>query len=219
MENSNLTDALLHPTPDRLEAFVEGTLSDGDRAVIESHLLGCSRCESEVEEWQALFAMLSDLPSFAPAPGFADRVMAGVQLEKPWYARVAAAVTRVLPRTTRGWVVVGTFLTIPGVAIFAVAAWLLAMPAVTRAGILLTLQEQAGAALTSVATSVGSFLLKSEASLWLGKAVQAAFEPGAIEFGGVCAAFAVGTVMSGYVLYRNLIKSSTRGTRYVSYSF
>ena len=210
----------MHPTPDRLEALAEGSLSEGDRAVIESHLLGCARCQSEVEEWQALFAVLAELPTFSPAAGFAERVMSQVQLHKPWYARAASAIARVLPKSTRGWALVGGILSLPGVAIFALVGWLLAQPPVNRMALLVSLQEQALALGASALRSAGSFVLTNEATLWLANGVQALISPTATQLGAGLAAFAVITIISGWVLYRNLlVQTPIRESRYVSYSF
>src|SRR5690606_39557442 len=46
------------------------SLSEADRAVLESHLITCSRCQMEVEEWRALFGLLASLPQIEPAADF-----------------------------------------------------------------------------------------------------------------------------------------------------
>jgi anti-sigma factor RsiW len=49
---------LQHLQGDELQTFVEGGVQEGDRAMIESHLVACLRCRSEVEEWRSLFTAL-----------------------------------------------------------------------------------------------------------------------------------------------------------------
>src|SRR5690606_15160866 len=104
---------MLHPTPERLESYVEGALDDAERAVIESHLVTCARCQAEADEWKAVFAALSSLPRFAPSPGFADRVMAGVQVRQPWTVRVMDLLRRLVPSGTTGWLLATALLALP----------------------------------------------------------------------------------------------------------
>ena len=68
--------------------------------------MGCPRCETEVEEWRALFVTLSGLASFEPSPGFADAVMARVAVRSAWAERLAAVTQWVTPRTTAAWALV-----------------------------------------------------------------------------------------------------------------
>ena len=74
-----MNERMLHPTTEILEAFAEGGLDAADGAVVQSHLLGCHRCDSVVEEWRSVFYSLAQLPRLAPSRGFAERVMAHVR--------------------------------------------------------------------------------------------------------------------------------------------
>ena len=98
-----MSEPILHPPPDRLQAYVEGSLDEADRAVLDSHLLVCPNCHGEIEQWRTLFATLATLPQFSPALGFVERVMAGVHVRQPWAARVAEFLRRLVPNTTAGW--------------------------------------------------------------------------------------------------------------------
>ena len=146
--------------------------------------------------------------------------MSQVQLHKPWHARAAAAIAQVMPKSTRGWAMIGGVLSLPGVAIFALVGWLLSQPAVSRMAILVSLQEQALAYGASALRTIGGFLLTNNVTLWLAKGVQALISPTATEIGAGLAAFGVITIISGWVLYRNLlVQTPIRESRYVSFSF
>jgi len=72
-----------HPSAERMQAFLEGDLPHGERGPLEEHLAGCARCSTELEAWRALFADLSGLTAPTPRSGFADRVMAHVEVPAP----------------------------------------------------------------------------------------------------------------------------------------
>src|SRR5690606_11403125 len=119
------------------------SLSEADRAVLESHLITCSRCQMEVEEWRALFGLLASLPQIEPAADFADRVMSRVRVRRPWTVRVAALITRLLPGTTTGWAVLTSLLALPVVIIGSVFAWIVSHPGVTPSMLLLFMRDRA----------------------------------------------------------------------------
>lgn len=81
-----------HLSAERLQAFLDGLLSEGERNGVEEHLASCARCTAELDGWRTLFEGLEDLPTLAPQSGFADRVMTGVHAPEPlsWAARVRA---------------------------------------------------------------------------------------------------------------------------------
>lgn len=65
-----------HPTTDRLNARLEGTLSARERADFDSHLAKCPACRRRLSEHASLFAGLRRLDAQAPreAPGAVERV-------------------------------------------------------------------------------------------------------------------------------------------------
>jgi len=67
-----------HFTADDLDAFHSASLSVEAR----EHLEECAECRALVEQDRALIHELSRLPSFQPAPGFADRVLAQMEPRK-----------------------------------------------------------------------------------------------------------------------------------------
>jgi len=79
-----------HLSAEQLQALLEGDFPNGDLARAEEHLVGCARCSAELEAWSVLFEDLGGLPSPTPNEGFAERVMAGVQM--PEVSHVASGV-------------------------------------------------------------------------------------------------------------------------------
>lgn len=199
---------------------MEGALADAERAVLESHLLGCTRCQAEVEEWQALFSVLSELPQLSPSPGFADRVMAGVKLPEPWYVRATARVERWLPKTTRGWALVTAILSLPVLTFGALGLWLVSQPYLSVSMLLAFIQVRGAELMRAVGGRAAEAILTSEATLWLTRQVEAVGTAVTVEqIGALAALLAALTAVSAWVLYRNLFQTSTRETHYVSYSF
>lgn len=209
---------MLHPAPDQLEAYVEGSLGAADRAVLESHLTTCARCASEVEEWRAIFAALSSLPRLEPTPGFADRVMAGVQIRLSWMDRVVALLRKLVPTTTMGWVVVTLLLALPVIATGGATAWLLSRPWITSQGLWLFLRERAVDGVYSLAGRAGLALLESDTAVRVVEWTRTILEnTGTREIGAIAAICATLIVVSAWVLYQNLFRTSTRGKPHATY--
>jgi anti-sigma factor RsiW len=220
-----MNDPILHPASDRLQAFVEGILDAADSAIVESHLQGCTACQSDAEQWRSLFSVLATLPQYAPAPNFAARVMAHVKLPDPWYVRAAARVTAELqlyvPKTTRGWAVATACLGLPVLVFSALAAWLLSKPYMTPQGVLAFAADRIESFATSNASGMYANLLQSNAALYLARGLESLSNAGLGATGAVLAAFTLGVGVSIWYLYQTLIRTSTtRGNRdYVSYCF
>ncbi|HEX6938491.1 MAG TPA: zf-HC2 domain-containing protein [Longimicrobiales bacterium] len=204
-------DGMLHLTPERLEAFAEGVLDDADRAVVESHLVMCARCQAEADEWKALFAALSSLPRIEPSPGFADRVMAGVHVRQPWAARVMDLLRRLVPTGMTGWLLATALLALPVLATGGVLMWLLSRPTITPAGLWLFVRERTTDGLLSLAGRAGSAVLESSTAHWLWESAQRlVIGVGAAQLGAAAAMFAMMTALALWILYENLFRTSTR---------
>lgn len=211
---------MLHPASDRLEAYVEDSLDGSDRAVLESHLVSCIRCQSEVDELRALFAALGALPRLAPTPGFADRIMAGVQIRQPWTLRVAAWLRRWVPSGTTGWALVTAILSLPVLGAGGVTAWLLSQPRFTMHGLWMLVRDRTADAAMSLAARAGTAVIESNIALRLwewASALPAGFGLG--ELGAAAALVATVTAGSAWILYQNLFRSSTREKTYGTYCF
>ncbi len=211
---------MMHPTDQRLEAFCEGTLPDRERPGLESHLVGCPRCQSEVDDWRALFTALASLPHLAPAPGFASRVMAHVRIPRPWHEQAGALVRRLVPRTTPGWAFAVAILAIPALLATSLAFWLLSRDYLSAAGLW-------AFALDSFLATVGQWLaaavglvLQTDIMAWVVRSATAFLDAAGLRgLGTVAAGAALLTLLSVWVLYRNLVRTPTRGSSYVTYSF
>ncbi len=207
-----------HPTSERLEAFVEGTLDGADRAIVASHLLACPRCESEVEEWRSLFAMLRSLPRRAPAPGFADRVMVHVRIPQPWHARASGLLSRFVPRTTGGWAVAAMLLAIPILTGASFMAWLLSKSYITASGLWVFATDQFTNLASRAARGVFTGFLETDAAGVIARGIAAAQNAGVRGVGVVAIGTAALTLVSIWVLYRYLIRPTSGDANHVTFS-
>lgn len=72
-----------HLSAERIQALLDGVLSQDERAGVEAHLRSCPRCAGELDGWRALFDGIRDLPVLVPGRGFSDRVISGVTIHEP----------------------------------------------------------------------------------------------------------------------------------------
>lgn len=220
----------LHPEEEQLEAYAEGTLDGGDRAVVESHVFACADCQGAIEEWRALFAALEGLPQLAPSAGFQDRVMARVQVgsrAQAWHtqalaqARAAAhSVGHWLPQTTRGWALATAMLGLPAILGTALVAWLLSRDYVSAPALWIAARDTVDQGAQRLGEAFVQSLLQTDVVAWLvantGEFLAVAGMRG---LGAIIAVAGATTMLSIYVLYRNLFRTPTRESHYVTYSF
>lgn len=129
-----MTDATGHLPYWTLEQLADDGLSHRERSLAEAHLRQCGACQAELDSARALVAALERLPALSPSAGFADAVMARVQVAPA--AAVAAAparsrVRRWLPATQKGWMMLAAFLLLPLVPLGMLGSWLQANPMVS----------------------------------------------------------------------------------------
>ncbi len=215
---------LKHLSVDELQAFVEGGLVEGDRVVIESHLVACSRCTAEVGEWRSLFATLSSMPLFDPATGFAERVIAGLHTSHAtalsWHARAGQLAARISPKTTRGWALAAAFLALPLVSGGLFLTWLMSHAYVTPRTLLAFATDRGAHALQGLGSGTLSWLLKTDAAAWaVNMSGEVVHQVGLSGVGALLAGVAIATTLSIWVLYKNLFRSPPREASYVSFSF
>jgi anti-sigma factor RsiW len=75
----------------RLDEFVDGTLSARDRALVAAHVADCAPCTSLLEELRVIDALLITPRTLDPAPNFTFKVMADVRgLPRPHVHRTPA---------------------------------------------------------------------------------------------------------------------------------
>jgi anti-sigma factor RsiW len=220
---------IFHPAADRLEAYVADSLDRADRVLVESHLLGCPGCQTAVEEWRALFAALDALPQLAPSAGFADHVMARVRKSRAtawqfgWQqqaARAGALAARVLPKTTFGWGLATAFLALPLLAGGALVAWLMTRSYLTPQTLWAFLTTTAVDGLQGVGRTAVGALLQTDVAAWITANAAGFLSTAGMTGVGALVASAGATIMlSIWILYRNLFRTPTRESHYVTYSF
>jgi anti-sigma factor RsiW len=214
-----------HPTPDRLEAFVEGTLHGGDRVVLESHLLSCPACQGQVEEWRGLFSALAALPQFDPSIGFANRVMEQVRVApraawQEWAERANALVTRVAPKTNYGWSLAAALLALPIVLGGSAIAWLVSKSYITTDALMGFTLESLVEGLQGVGSTAIAAAMQTDIAAWIVATVGAVINTaGVTGLGAILAGVGTLTVLSTWVLYRNLFRSPPRQSDYALFSF
>ena len=219
-----MSDSILHPSSAMLQNFVEETLGDADRAVLESHVLECASCHAEVEEWRSLFTVLATLPQFEPSIHFADNIMHHVQLPDPWYVRglvfVGDRLHKVAPKTTRGWAFATAFLAVPFATFAVFATWLLSKPYITPSNVFAFMFNNVQEFMSNAASGVFASVLQSDVALFAARGLNAISTAGVGTAGALFAGVAVATAASAYVLYQNLFRAEAhRNERYVTYSF
>lgn len=92
------------------------------------HLAACDVCATEATRYRAIVDALAQLPAVAPAPGFADRVMARMPAPTPM-ARPVYAVPR------RMWAAAAGFGALSLGTTAALGAWILSRPDVVSPAI------------------------------------------------------------------------------------
>src|SRR5690606_21977164 len=200
-----------HPTDERLEAFAENALDAAERATIQAHLVACPRCDAAVDEWRYLFGALAGLPLYAPAPGFAERVLARVRIRLPWYSRLAVAIGRLLPSTTRGWAIAAFLMALP-IALGALAGyWLFSRPYVRAAEVWIFVTHGVRSAAADFAAAVAGTIAQSELVIVIAGWLQSLLLVAGLRGIGVAiAAFAALSLLSAWVLYHNLFRTPQR---------
>ncbi len=64
-----------HLSDERLQALLDGDLSDREAGAAHAHVRSCDACRLRMNDWQALFAGLDGLPTLVPSPAFRERVL------------------------------------------------------------------------------------------------------------------------------------------------
>lgn len=213
---------LEHPNTESLQGYAESAIGESDRAVLESHLLSCSRCTAEVEEWRSLFATLAALPQFDPSPTFAARVMAQVRLPasvpmwSPWLSRAQQLLARLTPKTRAGWTFATAFLALPVLLGGGVLAWLFSREYITVQSLWVFVSERTTSSMEGLGAAALKGMMQSDATAWLlqqGQSVVA--EIGMRGLGALAFGVASMIMLSIWILYKNLFRTPTRETNHV----
>jgi anti-sigma factor RsiW len=215
----HLSETLNHPSPERLEAFVEESLDGADAAVVGSHLATCEQCQLEVSELRSLFEAFAALPELAPSHGFADRVMAGVRVRRPWLEVVGEWVDRLTPDTNRGWALAAALVAMPVLVLAGSAWWLLSQPGMSPQAVWLVVSSVTAEGLVVGWQWALATFARSNLAAWLSGLMGVASSVGRGGLGLAAVMFATMTLASIYILYENLFRPRARRAEHASYSF
>ena len=144
-ERGAVPDNGLHLSDWTLEQLAEGELAPAEHREASLHVESCPRCSSVVDGYHALFSALSDLPRFAPSPGFSDAVISRTRLT-PEPGPVALGLRRFMPKTRRGWALLGAAVVAPVLPIVGAMIWLLTHPLLTPVSLWQWLSAQGSSA-------------------------------------------------------------------------
>lgn len=215
-----------HLDTERLQGYAEGTIAEGDRAVLESHLQTCPQCTAEVEEWRSLYSALASLPQFAPSVQFAERVMARVQVGSavpvwaPLVTRAQQLAQRLAPKTTTGWALATAMLALPLLFGGGLVTWLVSKDYITAESLMAFVTNRASDGMQSLGASAIRALMETQLATWLVSQGSALIATAGMKGLGVLGAtLCAGTMASIYILYKNLFRTPARESNHASYSF
>ena len=198
-----------HVAGERLQDLLDGSLPTRRLARVHAHLDDCAACAGELEAWRSVYARLAGLEGFAPAPGFAERVMVRLRAT-PAALRVAAwrralvAARRFVPRTRRAWATISGIALTPAVTVALVIYTVFSHPTLTPQALAsfvlwkLTDLFAAGSSALAAATLDGAQILGVD--VFVRTLIDAPF----IVAAGALA-YSVVSVLALRVLYKNLM--------------
>lgn len=208
--------AKAHPGAAALQDFLDGALRGGSARTVRAHLAACSSCRTEARAWSGVMESLAALPQLAPEAPIADAVMARVRLPEPSPARAAMA-RRVLdrarafagPRRRRAWAAAAGIALAPAVTAALVAYTVFSHPLVTLGTIGSFVSIKAAALLGAAGSAVATALMQS-APLFRAWTVVGALTHSPATAGASLLACSGLTVVSAWVLYRNVYRAPVR---------
>lgn len=112
-----------HLLPNEIDLLLDGEVGFGV-APLKAHVGDCAECRARLKAASAIVDALDDLPRFAPAPSFANRVMAGVQVVEPWHVAVVGAAGRLVPKTTPMRAVMAVSASVVALGVSSATVWL-----------------------------------------------------------------------------------------------
>jgi hypothetical protein len=95
-----------HLLPDEIDLLVDGEEGFGVAPLL-GHVERCDACRAELEAQQRLVSRLELLPHHAPAPLFANRVMANVRVFEPWHVAALNAMQSLVPQSRPARILAG----------------------------------------------------------------------------------------------------------------
>ena len=209
-----------HLTGEAIQEFLDGVLPRPAALTVEEHLHGCRACREEVDDWRAVMVQLDDVPHLAPSPDFGERVMAHVRVQSALAVaqptlreRVASWIEALSPRTRRRMAGLAGAAVTP-VATLALVAWVVfSHPLVTVGNLLSFVSLEAQDVGAATVDAVLGMTLESGLLYRAWDLLQTAGSaPGAVALGFTM--FSAVTLVAVWVLYKNLITTSSVDLRY-----
>lgn len=114
-----------HLLPHEFDLLIDGEVGFG-LTPLRSHARECRECAAQLEQARALTDMLDALPTFAPSPLFADRVMARVQVFVPWHVAALDTVRGWIPRSRPARILAGAMAGSIATVVSVATLWMLA---------------------------------------------------------------------------------------------
>ena len=87
-----------HLLPDEIDLLLDGEVGFGV-SPLRAHVRECPDCRARLEEARVVVDALEDLPRFAPAHDFSQKVMANVPVFVPWHIAAGDAIRPWVPRS------------------------------------------------------------------------------------------------------------------------
>jgi len=210
----------VHLPPERIQDYLDGALPGRQGNQARDHLAACQPCQAEVQGWRNLFGALNGLAHLAPAPGFAQRVMARVRIPAPVPTPMAEAGSRLLgwargflPRTRKGWAVAGGIASAPTITMATLFYLVFSHPLLGLGTFTTYVSWKASALLTTLFSAVGDAMVGSVA-LFRAYSVLGALADSPLLVGAGSLTFSLLSVLALWVLYRNLVATRTPEGRY-----
>ncbi len=200
-----------HIPPEGIQDYLENLLPPLPSSRLEAHLASCDHCRESLEDWKSFMGSFQGLRRFSPEPGFADRVMAQVNVPAPvparaWSsvpARVLGWARSLLPQTRRGWAVAGGVASAPTISIAALLYLVFSHPLTTLGTLSAYASLKASALFGSVFSGLVGRAMESLAAFRAYSLVEAVLaSPLLVGLGGLI--FSLLSAGALWVLYRNL---------------
>lgn len=112
-----------HLLPNEIDLLLDSEVGFG-LTPLRAHTDTCGECRQRLDDARVVVNALDALPRFAPAPSFAPRVMAGVQVVEPWHVALAATARRLVPRSAPMRAVMTASAGVLALGISSAAVWL-----------------------------------------------------------------------------------------------
>ena len=112
-----------HLLPNEFDLLLDGEVGFGV-APLKAHVDECADCREQLDRARIVVDALDDLPRFAPAPSFTNRVMADVQVIEPWHVAMIAGASWLVPKSAPMRIVMAASASVIALAVSTAAVWL-----------------------------------------------------------------------------------------------